>query len=380
MKLEKTFSLDVGYPIYGAKFLNDNLLLVTGGGGEGSNGIPNKLTAIRVNFDKPKVLKKYREIQFPDHEDSPMSIDATNDVVLVGVNQSSASIAAGVNKHLKKFTFKDAHLQFVEEAQIYTSRDVGVYQKCTYLSPDASSAAISTSAEKGIIYLLSNRGRALELEHEVDTGGDVKDMHFSPDGKALAYVTANSLEIVSPITGNSIMRIPEFKDWALSKIRFIDNDRIVIGAALKKGEGIVVAHISVPKKKVLKSRVVSKKIKGITSMDYAEGLVALAGSDSSVTLLKVEELQSVHVFPKVHNFAITRVAFSPSGKYLVSTSAAKTVQIVELPKGISTSVSIIWRILNAIYNFAFIALLAVVVQYIYANGHYEPVIEYLKKN
>lgn len=50
---------DLGYPVYGAQFLSDGMLLVAGGGGVGVM-IPNKLTALRVNFEKKKVLKRYR--------------------------------------------------------------------------------------------------------------------------------------------------------------------------------------------------------------------------------------------------------------------------------------------------------------------------------
>ena len=47
MKLH-TVSCNVGYPLYGARFLEDNTLLFAGGGGEGKNGIPNKLPLLGV--------------------------------------------------------------------------------------------------------------------------------------------------------------------------------------------------------------------------------------------------------------------------------------------------------------------------------------------
>lgn len=36
-------TLDVGYPVFAAKFLSDERLVIAGGGGEGKNGIKNKI-------------------------------------------------------------------------------------------------------------------------------------------------------------------------------------------------------------------------------------------------------------------------------------------------------------------------------------------------
>lgn len=35
--------LDVGYPVFAAQFLSDDRLVIGGGGGEGNNGISNKI-------------------------------------------------------------------------------------------------------------------------------------------------------------------------------------------------------------------------------------------------------------------------------------------------------------------------------------------------
>lgn len=57
-------TLDVGYPIYAAKFINNKTVLVAGGGGEGNNGIPNKITAVKCFYkatEKLKMLQKFRK-------------------------------------------------------------------------------------------------------------------------------------------------------------------------------------------------------------------------------------------------------------------------------------------------------------------------------
>lgn len=50
---------DVGYPIYGAKFINEGTLLVAGGGGQFNSSFPNKITALKVNFQKRNTLEGF---------------------------------------------------------------------------------------------------------------------------------------------------------------------------------------------------------------------------------------------------------------------------------------------------------------------------------
>nr|CAI6711607.1 CMF_HP1_G0048400.mRNA.1.CDS.1 [Saccharomyces cerevisiae] len=51
-----TASYNVGYPAYGAKFLNNDTLLVAGGGGEGNNGIPKQADGLA--WILPKILRR----------------------------------------------------------------------------------------------------------------------------------------------------------------------------------------------------------------------------------------------------------------------------------------------------------------------------------
>ncbi|OBA26039.1 hypothetical protein HANVADRAFT_3164 [Hanseniaspora valbyensis NRRL Y-1626] len=61
------------YPLYSCKFINDDLLLVTGGGGEGNNGIDNKVTLLTI-LDNENKIKKFRELKLSDDDDSPTSL------------------------------------------------------------------------------------------------------------------------------------------------------------------------------------------------------------------------------------------------------------------------------------------------------------------
>ncbi len=50
MSESEPFLIDIGYPVYGAKFISDKELVVAGGGGYGSHGIPNRLVSLKPNL------------------------------------------------------------------------------------------------------------------------------------------------------------------------------------------------------------------------------------------------------------------------------------------------------------------------------------------
>ncbi|CDK28993.1 unnamed protein product [Kuraishia capsulata CBS 1993] len=369
----KQFSYDVGYPVYGAKFLNEDTLLITGGGGEGNNGIPNKLTALKVDFSRPKALKKFRELSLLDNEDSPMSLDASKGVIILGVNQDSASIKNGTNKHFRKFIYSNEHLKAVDSAQISDSRVSTEYQKLTVLTPDGAKAVIAMSKDPSTIYVVDTND--LDVQFEIKASGDVKDICISPDGKVACYITASTLETVSTVTGRTVLKHDSFPEFALGKVAFLDNNTILIAGVLKQGGGVVLAEFSIPKSAVVKSRVVSKKLKGITSMDVSHGLVALAGSDTSITIVRATSLKIISTTSQVHNFAITKITFSSDGTYLASVSAANTVNIILIPKNFASAKSKVSSVIGFLFWSVLLGVLAMFVQWFIQSGNAAAIFE-----
>lgn len=368
MKMEESL-YNVGYPAYGARFIRNDVLLVAGGGGEGNNGIPNKLTALQVNFNKRKVIKRFRELTLDPNDDSPTTLDASNDIILMGCNENSARIkSTGENHHLRKYVFENDHLKFVASVDFDRSKSVEDYTKLTYMSQDGSVAAIASSKVPTIIRILNPV--ALTETYEIETGNDVKDLHFSPDGKVLSYITASTLEVISIVTGRFIIRKTDFdKNWALSKIRFIGEDTVLIAAALKKGSGIVLVKISLKSgtTSVLKTKVVTTKFKGVTSMDVdSKGqLAALAGNDNSIAIIRLKNFTVAKFFKQVHSFAVTRIVFSPDSRILASVSAANTVHVVSIPENLASSSSFLERIVSFFINVVLIVIIALTAQLSY---------------
>lgn len=363
----KSYSLNLGYPVYGAQFVNDNTVIVAGGGGDGNNGIPNKMTAILIqpeNLKKP--IKRYRELTLNENEDSVMSLGVGNGTILAGINENPLMMAKGVNKHLRKFKFENNHLKFLESCQIHPNTNSTIYQKITAISNDGSIGVIVMSDTPSSIYIIET-SHDLEEKFKIVTDGDVKDVTISLDGKLMCYITSSVFEVISLVTGRSVYKTNI--DFLMSKIRFLDNNEVIISGA--KNKDTVIAKFSIASSKIVQQKIVYKNLKGITSMDVniKNNLTVLATSNYSLIILRTSDLKVIKVLNKVHDFAITKVVFSKSGKYLASCSAANTVNVIEIPENFAASKSILTTIFHYIFSIILIALLSVGVQYLYENGY-----------
>lgn len=356
-------SYDIEYPIYGAKFLNDKTLLVTGGGGQGNQENSNRLTALTINLTKKKKpIKKFRELKLKEENDAPSCLDSNNNIILLGCNEGQASIKDGHNHNLQKFIYINDHLKYVTSTSLENDILPSIYQKFITISKDGSIAAVASSKIPTLIHILDPVN--LFEKYEIETNNEVKDLDISPDGKNLTYITkTNTIEIISIITGRSLLRRVDFdKNYNLTKVKFIDDDHVILGVSLKDGNGISLVKLSLSQKlKTVKEIVASKKIKSITAIDInlKNGVIAIAGNENSIILFKVQSLKSIKTFSNVHSLSITKITFSPNGEFLASVSVANTVNVIEIPDALGIET-------HHIYNFfkrsLQLLILAVVIQ------------------
>ncbi|GME71809.1 unnamed protein product [Ambrosiozyma monospora] len=372
MKLKST-TIDIGYPVYGAKFVNDDVLIVAGGGGEGKNGIPNKLTALKIQPNVPhKVIKKYRELVLDENEDCPMSLDCNNNTILLGVNENSSEIKNGVNKHLRMFKFHNEHLKPIQGCQIHPSKNPQHYQKLTAVTRDGTLGVIVMSDSPSSVYIVDTIDE-LEEKFKVITNGDVKDISISPDGKMMCYITGNQFQAISTITGRPVHTTK--LDFTLSKVKFYDNNIVVLAGT--QDSNIVLAHFSISKSAIIKKNVVVRKLKGLTSMDVnpVNGLVSLAGSDCSITLVRFKDLKLIKKFDKVHGFAITKIISNDKGTYLASVSAANSVNVLQIPEKYAESKSLFLSFIQMLLSILLVGALGVGLQYSYENGYIDTLLQ-----
>ncbi|SMN21582.1 similar to Saccharomyces cerevisiae YCR067C SED4 Integral endoplasmic reticulum membrane protein that stimulates Sar1p GTPase activity [Maudiozyma saulgeensis] len=387
-----TCTLNVEYPVYGAQFLDNSTLLIAGGGGEGKNGIPNKLNTLTItetNTEDPKdhslKLKSINEFELEAEDDSPTALDAHSGVVLVGCNENSNQIQNGKgNKHIRKFTYNNEdpkhELKFIEGIDFDKSKDPNEYTKLINISKDGTLAAIASSNEPTKLRII-HPDEMSEI-FEIESSSEIKDLQFSPNGKLITYITKNSLEMISTVTGKCVARNVSFdSNLNLSKIRFIDNDRIVIAASFIKGTGIVLIAVDIKSGKatITKSKLLSKKFKGITSMDVdSKGqLGAISTNDNSLILIKLGSLQIGKLFKQVHDFAITKVAISPDSRYVASVSAANTVNVISVPRAYALSLSKSEIAYKTFTRFILIVLLAILFQHIVQNDLHSKFMQYV---
>ncbi|CCK72071.1 GTPase-activating protein SED4 KNAG_0I02870 [Huiozyma naganishii CBS 8797] len=353
----------VGYPMYGATFLSDDVLLVTGGGDADSGSPLTKLTALRVDLKKKKVMKRFREITLEQKDNSATALDsafvahggAVTNLILLGCNET---VPLGEpNHHLRKFFFENAHLKYESCADFNRSSELSEYTKLVRLCKDGSVAAIASSKLPTTVRIIDPV--TMVERYEIETGRDVRDLCFSPDGKVVAYVTETSLEVISIVTGRFIIRKTDFDaNQILSKVNFLNNDTILVAASLIKDKlGVVLSVVSIKSKEVsiLKSKTIKGNFKGITSMDVDNKgeLAVLAVSGSSLLVIKLKDLSTLKVFKSVHQLEITKVRFSPNSRMIATVSPDKNVHLVVIPEGLAKSTSFGHKLLKVLLNLFF---------------------------
>ncbi|CAI4258238.1 CEQ_1a_G0005130.mRNA.1.CDS.1 [Saccharomyces cerevisiae] len=360
---------DVGYPIYGAKFINEGTLLVAGGGGQFNSSFPNKITALKVNFQKKKHIRRFREITLDSIDDAPTSLDCNNNLILVGCNELfNDSSMENVNHHLRKFVFEQEHLKFVASIDFNRTTDSSVFTKFVYINQRATVAAIASSEVPTVIRIIDPRN--LTENYEIETGREVNDLHFAPNGILLSYITSNSLEVASVRDGNFVARKTDFdKNLVLSNIRFLNDNTLLVAASLSNSDGVSLLKLGVSSKgvKILKTASFMFDLNGITSMDVSPNkkFVALSSNDNSVAIVSVEKLKLVQLVPRVHESTITKVTFSPDSRYLASTSMGNTINVLKLS---GTSSSILRNIWKFFLNFVLLVVLAGAIQLGYKHN------------
>ncbi|KAI5956816.1 SED4 [Candida jiufengensis] len=342
-------SIDLGYPIFGAKFINNKTVLVIGGGGEGSNGIPNKITALKCSFktnEQNRIIQKFREIQLPSNEDSPQTLDfvkTSNSIdnignsseyqILVGCNQSSQLIKSmNINNNVRKYKYNDEeHLIFEDAAQFEEELDgdSDEYPKIIKLASNNSIGCIMTSKLPSTLYFFNPI--TLELKFKYKTNNEIKDFEFNKDGCKLYYITSSSIVTYSTET-NSIISEKKLADYKLSKIKLINDSELLVSATFKN-KGAYLFKYNLSNGKITKEQLISSKFNNIVALDLSnsQGLIAVAGNDLSLTLLQLTNLKIIKTFKKLHPFAITCVSFSPNGTKLATGSAANILNVIRIP-------------------------------------------------
>lgn len=389
------------YPINDISFINNKTILVCGGGGESKSGVPNKITAMRCSFkikDKTRRLQKFREVNLPKNEDSPLCLAVSKNLernegpefsVLVGCNQSQELRSLNVNNNVRKYTFvENNHFTFQDAAQF--DEDVLLKPrtedpKHIQVASDSSVAVMMTTATPSEMVIFNPS--MLEPINRISPSiqSEILDLHLCPfdNGQTLTYITSTSVTtiytntgaIVPSSTANASKTEKTFSKYLFSKVHYIDASRVLLVGSLKSRKGTVIIEYNIQTGKVLKDKTLFSTSRPV-ALAYCEanGLVAIALNDFSVSLVKATDFKVVKTYKKLHNFAITCLSFCPNGSKLASGSAAQTLNVIKLDQ----SSGFLWRLFKLFFWAIFIAIFAVGLQVANQSGSLDTTFDLLR--
>ncbi|PWY98916.1 WD40 repeat-like protein [Testicularia cyperi] len=175
------FPVQAKIPVYSVGFVNDDLLVYSGGGGAGRSGVTNAIVAARVNIPG-QTIDKLDELKLSRDEDAPMTmaVNVHKSQIVCGINNPADQVKSGSNRPIRIFDYtlaesgldeKDASeksinggtarpdikgkqkapsdqelkLQFASAAASLDIRDPEQYVKVAVFSPNARMLAVAST-------------------------------------------------------------------------------------------------------------------------------------------------------------------------------------------------------------------------------------------
>lgn len=347
-------SLDIGYPLYSAALVGDDKFLVTGGGGEGNNGIPNKISLLSITEEKDsKVeLEVIDEFEIEGKNDSPTGIVYSNGDILLSCNASTDNIKAGNNTHLRKFKLdteaQEKSIKSIKSIDIAKFTDSKDYIKVTKLSPDGKTLALVSSSIPSKIYLVDTKTLEVTKKFELEDEEEVLDVSFSEH--KFAYVLKRKLVVLLQDEEDEAQNVLKYEyfspSYELSKVEFTPEGDILIGVNLRKKRGIVLLLLTIVPSiqddsmsavktklriKIRKAKVLYDKPAKITSLSIQKDLISFSTNLNSIIISDLSSFKRFKTLEKVHSFAITSVKITKDLKYIISVSVSGTVSIYQIP-------------------------------------------------
>lgn len=343
--------MNVQYPVYAAAFVDDNRLVVGGGGGEGNNGIPNKLSMLRVDSDTLSISLE-SELELPSDQDNPTSMAATSQNLFVGMNEgTSKKKLSESNKHLRNFDFTDS-LKEISAVQGFESLQDDTYQRVTVAAKDTLAIASSGIPAEVVIF----RGNAT---NRIFTDQEVGDLAISPDGRHVAICCAQRITVVSSDSGKKIaMAATGDEDpkrrFNFARVAFVNSEEIAVAANSRRKESAIHMFMlpSGDESKLIDAgKCKVPYISAITVLAANSNFITVGGVNGGLVVFDASNLKVVSKKREVHKFPITATTLNPTGNVAATTSLDGSVHIHKLHKSSSISFYIWLSILILLIGF-----------------------------
>lgn len=341
--------MNVEYPVYAAAFLDDSRLVVGGGGGEGNNGIPNKLSLLEIEGED---VSLERDLELPSDQDNPTSMAASANHLFVGMNDGAAIVRAKkTNRHLRTF---NKSLEEVAAAQVFESLKDDTYQRVTTAGREI--LAFSSSAVPAEVVISREKTTT-----RITFDDEVLDMAVAPDDRHVVICCPQRVTVVSSETGkekgaatvsSGKTSSPNAK-W--SRVGFIGSNKIVVAANIGKRQGSVLYVYTLPVgdgSELLSSGSCKvPRISAVTALESDSNFVAVAGTNGNLVVFESESLRVAMYRREVHKFPVTAISLNPAGNTAVTTSLDGSVHIHKLHKASGIRIPAILSILVLLLAF-----------------------------
>jgi prolactin regulatory element-binding protein len=383
--------INVKYPVFAAHFLSDTRLIVAGGGGEGNNGIKNKISLLDITSGseltpaRTSTIDVVAEYELPKSEDNPTSfaIDRAEGLVYAGVNRNMERVKKKDNDHLRILELNEdaatskIAFDLVQTKSVFASGSIDEFQKITKFQATQNLLAISNSVEPGTLVVL-NTVEKDDIELNINythivKSGYINDFDVYDGNDYLVYATSERLVLLELATGIELSFVGEIEPgYHFNKIKFTGKNRIlaVLSPPRKKAPLLVKFELTGEKHQftVVKKATLSGVSAIVTGLDVSKRLAALTTADFSLVIVDLARLRVAKRFRNLHPFAITALAFNEYGSLLATGSAANLIKVIEIPESGNFNESgqtVLYTIASAVI----LVLVAVIYQYIFKNGY-----------
>lgn len=352
------YSINLGSPIYCAVFIDNDRIVLGGGGGSSKSGIANKLWLIEL---KPKTKEHIvlHEYGLPPGSDSPMSIDLdrSTGLLLSGINSPPAELKAGRNQHLRTFKLQDSSLELKETHQILEFDKTGNdYQRINCLSR-ASPQLLAVGGSNNQLKLLSYPSLKPAISTPISCpAGELLNADFSEDGTHFLICSSQAVRIFSiifPSGSKDKKEKKEKKETKLTQLHELIPPQAHTSTSFRSarfGRGPTSENVFTilnPQDRKKGARVLSWNLsdgslrrsrsistRPVTAFDLSDSgtLLGLSSSDLTVSVVDASSLRPILSILHAHEFPVTSLRFSMDSSRLISASADTTIRVIEVPE------------------------------------------------
>ncbi|KAJ9478908.1 WD_REPEATS_REGION domain-containing protein [Pseudozyma hubeiensis] len=221
------FPVQAKIPIYSVGFVDDNVIVYSGGGGASRSGVTNAVVAAHVDLSA-QTIHKLDELKLSRDEDAPMamSVNTAKSQLVCGINNAPDDVKQGTNQPIRVFDYS-----------LQESAATG--DAATTEDEKAAPSADKGKAKQQDIKVELQFTKAASSMHIQDPEQYVKVVAFSPNGRMLAIastdgqVALHRYPALSPVwndagePSSSALAAAEAKDTSISiPSRDFDNSEI----------------------------------------------------------------------------------------------------------------------------------------------------------